>query len=283
MNRQDFEHLKGKTCAITGGAGVLGTSICESLAKAGINLGIIDRNHEKAQQMAKDLSSRYLIKAVGVAGNVLDRESLETARIEILKQIGEIDFLINGAGGNSPTATTKVEQIIPSEKFAWEDTFYGLEEEGFKQVFDLNFTGTLLPSMVFTRPMVERGYGVVINISSMNAFKPLTKIPAYSAAKSAINNFTEWLAVHLGKTGVRVNAVAPGFFLTNQNRFLLTDEKSGGLTPRGQRIIASTPMGKFGEPDSLGGTILYLLSDLSSFVTGVVIPVDGGYSAFGGV
>ena len=159
----------------------------------------------------------------------------------------------------------------------------GLNMEGFQQVFDLNFIGTLLPTMVFTAEMVERGKGSVINISSMNAIKPLTKIPAYSAAKSAINNFTEWLAVHLGKTGVRVNAIAPGFFLTNQNRFLLTDEATGKLTPRGERIIGSTPMGKFGNADDIDGTVLFLLSDLSEFITGIIIPVDGGYSAFGGV
>jgi NAD(P)-dependent dehydrogenase (short-subunit alcohol dehydrogenase family) len=226
---------------------------------------------------------KYGIKAIGIGCNVLDRNELEKANDRILAYLGSIDILINGAGGNSPKATTKVEQIIPGEGFSWEDTFYGLDEEGFKQVFDLNFQGTLLPTMVFSRGMVERGQGVVLNISSMNAFKPLTKIPAYSAAKSAINNFTEWLAVHLGKTGVRVNAIAPGFFLTNQNRFLLTNEQTGELTPRGQRIISSTPMGKFGEPDDMGGTVLFLLSDLSEFITGIVIPVDGGYSAFGGV
>ncbi len=155
--------------------------------------------------------------------------------------------------------------------------------EGFDWVFDLNFKGTLLPSMVLGRDMVEDGTGAILNISSMNSYKPLTKIPAYSAAKSAVNNFTEWLSVHLAKTGVRVNAIAPGFFLTNQNRFLLVDEKSGEPTARGQKIISNTPMGRYGEVDELQGTVLYLLSDLSKFVTGIVIPVDGGYSAFGGV
>jgi NAD(P)-dependent dehydrogenase (short-subunit alcohol dehydrogenase family) len=157
------------------------------------------------------------------------------------------------------------------------------EGGGFRQVFDLNFLGTLLPTMVFTTEMVEAGKGAVLNISSMSAFKPLTKISAYSAAKASVNNFTEWLAVHLGKTGIRVNALAPGFFLTNQNRFLLTDEATGALTARGERIISSTPMGKFGDPEDLNGTVLFLLSDLATFITGIIIPVDGGYSAYGGV
>ncbi len=155
--------------------------------------------------------------------------------------------------------------------------------DGFQKVYDLNFKGTLLPTMVFTTDMLEAGKGSVLNISSMNSYRPLTKIPAYSAAKASINNFTQWLAVHLAKTGIRVNAVAPGFFLTNQNRFLLTDEKTGEATPRGKKIISNTPMGKYGEPEHLNGTVLYLLSDISSFVTGVIIPVDGGYSAYGGV
>jgi NAD(P)-dependent dehydrogenase (short-subunit alcohol dehydrogenase family) len=164
-----------------------------------------------------------------------------------------------------------------------ENTFYGMNMEGFQKVYDLNFKGTLLPTMVFTMDMLEAGKGGVLNISSMNAYKPLTKIPAYSAAKASINNFTQWLSVHLAKTGIRVNAIAPGFFLTNQNRFLLTDEKTGAPTARGLKIVSSTPMGKYGEPDHLIGAMLYLLSDISSFVTGICIPVDGGYSAYGGV
>ncbi len=166
---------------------------------------------------------------------------------------------------------------------SWEDTFFGLPIEGFNKVFALNFTGTLLPTQVFAQQMAKRGKGVVLNISSMNSFRPLTKIPAYSAAKASVNNFTQWLAVHLAKTGVRVNAIAPGFFLTQQNRFLLVDEKTGMPTPRGQKIMATTPVGKYGEPQDLQGAVLFLLSDLSSFITGVVLPVDGGYSAYGGV
>jgi NAD(P)-dependent dehydrogenase (short-subunit alcohol dehydrogenase family) len=164
-----------------------------------------------------------------------------------------------------------------------EDTFYGLEMDGFDKVFALNFKGTLLPSMVFTTDMLKNKKGVVLNVSSMNSYKPLTKIPAYSAAKASINNFTEWLSVHLAKVGIRVNAIAPGFFITDQNRFLVLDQANGGFSPRGQKIVNNTPMGKFGEPEDLQGATLFLLSDVSSFITGIVLPVDGGYSAFGGV
>ena len=283
MNELDFNHLRGKTCVITGGGGVLGASMAKALAQAGMQLAIVDINQDAATSLANRIASEYNVKTLGISANVLDKKSLEEARNQISQELGPIDFLINGAGGNSPKATTKAEEILPDMDGLWENSFYGLEMEGFRQVFDLNFIGTLLPTMVFTRDMIDAGKGGVINISSMNAFKPLTKIPAYSAAKSAINNFTQWLAVHLGKTGIRVNAIAPGFFLTNQNRFLLTDESTGELTPRGHKIIASTPMGKFGDSEDINGTLLFLLSDLSQFITGVVIPVDGGYSAYGGV
>jgi len=283
MTAINFEHLKGKTCVITGGGGILGSSMAEILAAAGINLAILDINPEAAKSLAERVTAQFNVKALGIASNVLDKKSLEEAKKNVNQEFGPIDFLINGAGGNSPKATTKAEEIVPDMEGIWENSFYGLEMEGFRQVFDLNFIGTLLPTMVFTTDMIEAGKGGVINISSMNAFRPLTKIPAYSAAKSAINNFTQWLSVHLGKTGIRVNAIAPGFFLTNQNRFLLTDESTGELTPRGHKIIASTPMGKFGNPEDISGTLLFLLSDLSEFITGIVIPVDGGYSAYGGV
>lgn len=283
MTAINFEHLKGKTCVITGGGGILGSSMAEILAAAGINLAILDINPEAAKSLAERITAQFIVKAFGISANVLDKKSLEDAKKVINQEFGPIDFLINGAGGNSPKATTKAEEIVPDMEGIWENSFYGLEMEGFRQVFDLNFIGTLLPTMVFTTDMIEAGKGGVINISSMNAFRPLTKIPAYSAAKSAINNFTQWLSVHLGKTGIRVNAIAPGFFLTNQNRFLLTDESTGQLTPRGHKIIASTPMGKFGNPEDISGTLLFLLSDLSEFITGIVVPVDGGYSAYGGV
>ncbi len=283
MMAMNFDHLKGKTCVITGGGGVLGTSMADALASVGMKVVILDLNQEAAEKLAKQISEKYSVEALGLAANVLDKKSLEEAKKTIKDKFGPIHYLVNGAGGNSPKATTKVEQLIPGKGDIWTESFYGLDLEGFRFVFDLNFLGTLLPTMVFTTDMLEAGKGGVINISSMNAIKPLTKIPAYSAAKSAINNFTEWLAVHLGKTGIRVNAIAPGFFLTNQNRFLLTDEKTGNLTPRGEKIISSTPMGKFGNPEDLSGTLLFLLSDLSEFITGIVVPVDGGFSAFGGV
>ena len=279
----NFEHLKGKTCVITGGGGVLGTSMADALASVGMKVVILDLNKEAAEKLAKQISDKYGVESLGLAANVLDKKSLEEAKSVINQKFGPINYLVNGAGGNSPKATTKVEQLIPGKGDIWTESFYGLDLEGFRFVFDLNFLGTLLPTMVLTTDMLEAGKGGVINISSMNAIKPLTKIPAYSAAKSAINNFTEWLAVHLGKTGIRVNAIAPGFFLTNQNRFLLTEEKTGNLTPRGEKIISSTPMGKFGNPEDLSGTLLFLLSDLSEFITGIVVPVDGGFSAYGGV
>jgi NAD(P)-dependent dehydrogenase (short-subunit alcohol dehydrogenase family) len=283
MEKKAFEALKDKICVITGGGGVLGASMARGLAAAGVITVILDINEEAAKKVASDISAEFGVKSHGLLANVLDRSSLEGVRTQIIEEIGEIDMLINGAGGNSPKATTKLEQITEEELDQLDDSFFGLDPEGFQKVFDLNFTGTLLPSMVFTRDMVARQKGVVLNISSMNAYKPLTKIPAYSAAKASINNFTEWLSVHFAKVGVRVNAIAPGFFLTKQNRFLLTDEKTGSLTARGEKIIANTPMGVFGEPDDLNGTVLYLLSDMSRFITGICIPVDGGYSAFGGV
>ena len=278
-----FKTLKDKVCVITGGGGVLGSSIAWGLASAGIITVILDLNEEAARRVASEIETGLGIKSYGFKANVLERKSLEEVRRRIIDEVGEIDMLINGAGGNSPKATTKLEQITEEELDHLDDGFFGLELEGFQQVFDLNFKGTLLPTMIFSRDMVERQNGVILNISSMNSYKPLTKIPAYSAAKASVNNFTEWLSVHFAKVGVRVNAIAPGFFLTNQNRFLLTDEKTGALTGRGEKIISNTPMGIFGEPEDLNGAVLFLLSDMSSFITGICIPVDGGFSAFGGV
>ena len=283
MKQEVLKSLSDQICVITGGGGVLGASMARGLAAAGVITVILDINKAAAEEIASELISEYGVKSLGLQADVLDRQSLEQAREKIREELGDIDMLINGAGGNSPKATTGLEEITEEELDQLENGFFGLALEGFQQVFDLNFTGTLLPSLVFTRDMVKRQKGVVLNVSSMNAYKPLTKIPAYSAAKASINNFTEWLAVHFAKVGVRVNAIAPGFFLTNQNRFLLTEEKTGALTPRGKKIIASTPMGVFGEPEDLNGTVLYLLSDMSRFITGICIPVDGGYSAYGGV
>lgn len=278
-----FSDLRGRTCAITGGAGILGASIVRGLAQAGMRVAILDIVKSAADDLAAKVRQETGATVIGVQADVLNRESLLAARETITAQFGPIEALINGAGGNSPKATTKDEFVTADNLTHPESTFFGLDIEGFRRVFDLNFMGTLLPTMVLADPMAQRGKGVVLNISSMNSFRPLTKIPAYSAGKAAINNFTEWLAVHLAKVNIRVNAVAPGFFLTAQNRFLLLDEKSQELTARGRKIIDRTPMGRFGEPDELMGTILYLLSDVSGFVTGVVIPVDGGFNAYSGV
>jgi len=283
MGNLSFEHLKDEVCVLTGGAGVIGKALALGLAQVGIKTAILDINLEMAEKTAKEIEQETGTLTRGYLANVLDKTSLEAAKIRINQELGKISLLINGAGGNAPKATTQVEQIESGNLNDLEKTFYGLEMEAFQWVFDLNFKGTLLPTMVFTRDMLEAQKGSVVNISSMNAFKPLTKIPAYSAAKASINNFTNWLSVHLAKTGIRVNAVAPGFFLTHQNRFLLTDEKTGEPTARGKKIIGSTPMGRYGEVDELQGTVLFLLSDLSQFVTGICIPVDGGFSAYGGV
>ncbi|MEL7588615.1 MAG: SDR family oxidoreductase [Prolixibacteraceae bacterium] len=283
MEPISFKDLSGRVCVITGGAGVIGLALVKALASVNVKIAIVDINKEVAEQVAAEVSSASGATVIGVEANVLEKASLEQARTVIHEKLGEIDILINGAGGNNPSATTKVEQIDESNINNPEDTFYGLQLEGFDKVFALNFKGTVLPSMVFTTDMLKNRKGVILNISSMNSYKPLTKIPAYSAAKAAVNNFTEWLAVHMAKVGIRVNAIAPGFFITNQNRFLVLDEKTGGYSPRGNKIVSNTPMAKFGEPEDLQGATLFLLSDVSSFITGIVIPVDGGYSAFGGV
>jgi NAD(P)-dependent dehydrogenase (short-subunit alcohol dehydrogenase family) len=283
MKSLSFDDLKGKVCVITGGAGVLGTTMVRAMASVGMKVAIADINKEVAEKVASEIAEETAATVIGVEANVLDRESLEQAKAEINEKLGPIDVLVNGAGGNSPMATTRVEQMEEKDIDNPGDTFYGLQMEGFDKVYALNFKGTLLPTMVFTTDMLKNKKGVILNISSMNSFKPLTKIPAYSAAKASVNNFTEWLAVHLAKVGIRVNAIAPGFFITKQNRFLVLDEKSGGYSARGQKIVNNTPMGKFGEPEDLQGATLFLISDISAFITGIVLPVDGGYSAFGGV
>jgi NAD(P)-dependent dehydrogenase (short-subunit alcohol dehydrogenase family) len=283
MKAISFNDLNGKVCVITGGAGVIGAAMVKAMASVGVKIAIVDISLERSEQMATEISAEFGNKVIGVLGNVLDKESLIKAKQVINEKLGDIDLLINGAGGNHPSATTKVEQMDENSLDHPEDTFYGLEMDGFDKVFALNFKGTLLPSMVFTTDMLKNKKGVVLNVSSMNSFKPLTKIPAYSAAKASINNFTEWLSVHLAKVGIRVNAIAPGFFITDQNRFLVLDQTTGKFSTRGQKIVNNTPMGKFGEPEDLQGATLFLLSDVSSFITGIVIPVDGGYSAFGGV
>jgi NAD(P)-dependent dehydrogenase (short-subunit alcohol dehydrogenase family) len=276
-------NLKGKIAVITGGAGLICSEMARSLASKGVKTIIVDLNGEAAGKVAKEIENEFKTPSLGLSASVLDKSSLETSKKIVNEKFGLIDILINGAGGNSPSATTKIEKMEGSDSENPDDTFFGLKMEGFDKVFDLNFKGTLLPSMVYSTDMIKQKSGVIINISSMNSYRPLTRIAAYSAAKAAVNNFTQWLAVHFSKTGIRVNAIAPGFLLTNQNRFLLMDEKTGQPTPRTNKIIRSTPMERFGTPEELTGTLLYLVSDLSKFVTGVVIPVDGGFSAYSGV
>ena len=279
----DFGDLKGKVAVVTGGSGVIGQTLVRGLCSAGVRVIIIDRNPASGALTAAEMAKRpHCGEAAAVIASVTDKDSLLKAREEIRSAFGQVDILINCAGGNKASATTAREFISGNDKDL-KGTFFDLDIAGFDGVFDLNFKGTVLPTMIFSEDMIKKGSGVVLNISSMNAYRPLTKIPAYSAAKAAINNFTQWLAVHFAPAGVRVNAIAPGFLLTNQNRFLLTDEKTGEMTPRGKKIINATPMGRYAEPEELVGTMLYLLSDTSSFVTGVVIPVDGGFSAYSGV
>lgn len=283
MKKYSFDDLKDKVCVLTGGGGVIGAVLAKALASNGVKLAILDIKKEFADKVADDVKKITSTDVIGVEANVLDKSSLESAKKIALEKFGSVDILINGAGGNSPKATTKDEFVSDENIKSLNDTFFGLEIEGFQKVFDLNFLGTLLPTMVFAKEMVEKKSGVILNISSMNSFRPLTKIPAYSAAKASINNFTEWLAVHFAKMNVRVNAVAPGFFLTNQNRFLLIDENTKDLTARGKKIIDNTPMGKFGEPEDLIGGTLFLISDVSNFITGIVLPIDGGFNIYSGV
>lgn len=284
MKQYSFDDLNGKVCAITGGGGVIGTALAKGIATTGAKIAILDLIEEYANKAAEQVKAEVPgATVIGVVANVLEKDSLAKAKEKINQKLGKIDILVNCAGGNSPKATTQVEMMEKSDVADLEKTFFGLQLEGFQKVFDLNFLGTVLPTMVFATDMLDQEKGVILNISSMNAFRPLTKIPAYSAAKASINNLTEWMATHFAKTNIRVNAIAPGFFLTTQNKFLLMDENSGDYTPRGQKVIGGTPMGRFGDPEELCGTVLYLLSDISAFVTGVIIPVDGGFNAFSGV
>jgi NAD(P)-dependent dehydrogenase (short-subunit alcohol dehydrogenase family) len=264
----------GKTVAITGGAGVLGGEMADALAGCGAKVAILDMNEEAGKALIERLGERGK-QLTFFKFNALDLESINQVAKDVIKAYGKLDCLINGAGGNKPQATTS-----PDLKF------FDLPADAIRWVFELNIMGTILPSQVFGKIMADQGYGTILNISSMNAFRPLTRIAAYSAAKAAVSNFTQWLAVHMAQEyspKIRVNAIAPGFFLTNQNRFLLTDEKTGDWTPRGKTIVGHTPMGRLGESKDLFGCMLWLLSPASEFVTGIVIPVDGGFSAFSGV
>lgn len=283
MENSEVNDLKGKCCVITGGAGVISGALVEALALAGVNVAIIDIDGEMAISKARQIASSTGGTVIGVKGDVLEKTSLSNAKKVINDRLGKVNLLINGAGGNSPKATTAAEFFEDSDLEELDRTFFGVDLEGFKFVFDLNFTGTLLSSMVFARDMVEKKAGAILNISSMNSFRPLTRIPAYSAAKASINNFTSWLAVHFAPQNIRVNAIAPGFFITGQNRFLLYDKESGDLSARGSKIINATPMRRFGEPKELQGATLFLLSDQAKFITGIVLPVDGGFSVYSGV
>ncbi len=283
MKNTIFKNLDGKVCVLTGGGGAIGSSLAMYLSKVGISLAILDLNGSRAEEVAEEIQSATGNKAIGIETNVLDKESLEMAKKKTNDHLGKVNFLINAAGGNSPKGTTAVEFLESTEPGELEKSFYGMDVEGFRNVYELNFSGTLLPTMVFSRDMLELEGGSIINFSSMSSFHPLTRVGAYSAAKSAINNFTEWLAVHMAKQNIKVNAVAPGFFVGEQNRFLLYDKETGELTSRGQKIINNTPMGRFGDFEEIHGTILYLLSGLSNFVTGIVVPIDGGFNAYSGV
>ncbi len=269
-----YPSLADKVAVVTGGGGVLCSSIAQDLAAQKVRVAVLDLLPQAADKVARKINTAGG-EAIAVKNNVLDKADLQAARDKVLSQFGRIDFLINGAGGNKKEAST-------SETLS----FFDLSTEALKFVFELNIIGTILPCQVFGKTLAEKGTGCILNISSMSAFTPLTKVAAYSAAKAAVSNFTAWLAVHICRnysTDIRVNAIAPGFFLTDQNRFLLRDSDTGQLTPRGRTIIDHTPMGKFGQPEDLLGCVLWLLSDAASFVHGTVIPIDGGFNAFSGV
>jgi NAD(P)-dependent dehydrogenase (short-subunit alcohol dehydrogenase family) len=266
--------LSGKVAVVTGGSGVLGAAMCRGLAQAGATVVVLGTTDEKTAALAEEIKAAGG-KAIGFAANVVERSSLDAAASRIMSEFGRVDILINCAGGNNQAAVTS-----PTK------SFFDIPEEAVQGVFDLNFLGTFVPSQIFGKIMVQQNEGVIINISSMSAYQPITRVSAYSASKAAISNFTQWLAVHFAQEyspTIRVNAIAPGFFVTNQNRRMLIDEATGDLTERGQKIITHTPMDRFGEPDELVGTLLYLVSDGACFVTGTVIPVDGGFMAYKGV
>ncbi len=294
--------VEGKTIVITGGGGVLGRAMGKALVSGGATVALLGRtqrvldeaageiNSGGGKEVSKDISARNPLNsggsAIAIRCDVLEESSCMAARDTVLKEFGKVDALINAAGGASPEASTGTEQLQKDDLENPESTIRTILDvpyEEFRKISDLNSLGTYLPITVFLQALMASGHGSIINISSMGADRPLTKSPAYSAGKAAVDNMTKWMAVYLAKAGVRVNAIAPGFFLTKQNRFLLTDKESGEISPRGQKILDNTPQGRFGNPEDLVSTMLWLLSDASAFVTGAVIPVDGGFGAFGGV
>jgi len=271
-----FYDFTGQTIIITGGGGVLGGEMARALFECGANVVILDYNLPAAERAAGSLEPKPGSgTALGVQGNVLETEAMQAAVDLVLAKFGKIDGLINGAGGNNPNATTSAEK-----------SFFDLTLDGFRRVFDLNLLGTIIPSQVVGRHMAERKQGVILNVSSMNAFRPLTRIPAYSASKAGASNFTQWLSTYMAQEyspNIRVNAIAPGFFLTEQNRYLMIDKETGQATERGQKILNHIPLGRLGSPDDLSGTVLWLMSPASAYVTGIIVPVDGGFSAYSGV
>lgn len=274
LDSANFLDFTGKTVAITGAGGVLCGELARAVAACNANVVLLDRDPALADKVCQSFEPGRG-KGLVLPVDVLDKASLEKAAADAVKHFGRIDALVNGAGGNNPKATTSPDM-----------RFFDIPQEAFQFVSNLNLLGTVLPSQVFGKLMAAQKDGVILNVSSMNAFRPLTRIPAYSAAKAAVSNFTQWLAVHLAQEyspSIRVNAIAPGFFLTDQNRFLLTDKDTGGMTARGQKILDHTPMARFGKPEDLVGATLWLLSPASAFVSGVVIPIDGGFSAYSGV
>lgn len=282
MKLPEFNNLCGKVAVVTGAGGVICSAIAKALATAGAKVALLDLNVQKAEAYAAEIVKEGYV-AKGYGANVLDAESLAECHKKVLAELGPCDILVNGAGGNNPRATTDLEYYNKGDIEREVKSFFDVEQAGIEFVFNLNFMGTFLPTREFSRDMVERGGCNILNISSMNAFTPLTKIPAYSGAKAAVSNFTQWLAVHFSKVGVRVNAIAPGFLSTAQNKALLWNE-DGTPTARTGKILAATPMGRFGETDELIGAVMFLVNDqAASFITGVVLPIDGGFSAYSGV
>ena len=274
--------LTGKVAVVTGAGGVLCSYLAKVLARAGAKVALVNRSEGAINQYAAEIIAEGGV-AKAYKGNVLSKDDMERIADEVLRDLGPCDILLNGAGGNNPKATTDKEYYEPGDLDADTKSFFDLDDDSVNMVFDLNYNGTLIPTQAFAKHMVRQGSGNIINISSMNAFLPLTKIPAYSGAKAAVSNFTQWLAVHFCKVGIRVNAIAPGFFSSKQNAQLLWNE-DGTPTERTKKILAATPMGRFGQTEELAGGLLFLLNDKAAgFITGIVLPIDGGFSAYGGV